>query len=86
LKTKFTPSKEMQVAMSWCLKNGIKQYLVPNLREFWIVVDQQGKKTKSSKKLSIQFTKQTKEISIFTQLRQNSIMHISVDLVTIQLQ
>jgi len=50
LKSKFTPSKEMQDAMSWCLKNGIKQYLVPNLREFWIVVDQQGKKTKSSKK------------------------------------
>ena len=46
-KFKFAPTDEMQKAMSWCFKNGIKQYVVPRKNEFWIVLDHNGKKRKS---------------------------------------
>jgi hypothetical protein len=40
----------MQNAMCWCFNNGIKQYLVPDRGQFWIIVNQQGNKTKSSRR------------------------------------
>jgi len=54
LKKIFTPSKEMQNAMCWCFNNGIKQYLVPDRGQFWIVVNQQGNKTRSSRRYAKQ--------------------------------
>ena len=49
MKTKFTPSNEMHDAMSWCLKNGIKMYVVKKGGELSIIIEQQMGKTKSSK-------------------------------------
>lgn len=46
---KFAPTDEMQKAMSWCFKNGIKQYVVPRKNEFWIVLDHKGNKRNSPK-------------------------------------
>ena len=43
----FSPTPDMQDAMNWCFKNGIKQYVVPCKSEFWIVLDHNGKKRTS---------------------------------------